>query len=86
MLYEVITAYRDRVLLAWADERARYGAAGPCPGACGTAAWEELLHLPETRPVPEFPLRGADLLERGWPPRWRCGWYRCAATPGRDRP
>jgi len=61
-------AYRDRVLLAWADERARYGAAGPCPGACGTAAWEELLHLPETRPVPEFPLRGADLLERGWPP------------------
>jgi hypothetical protein len=59
-------AYRDRVLLAWADHRDRFGARGPLPGACGTAAWEILLHLPETHPVPEFPLRGADLLQRGW--------------------
>jgi poly(A) polymerase len=66
-------AYRDRVLLAWADYRARHGAAGPIPGARGTAAWETLLHLPETRPVPDFPVRGADLLERGFSPGPRLG-------------
>lgn len=65
--------WRDRVLLAWAEYRHGYGAGGPLPGSRGSAAWEALLRLPETAPVPPFPLKGADALALGVPPGPRVG-------------
>jgi len=62
-----VVAWTDQVLLAWADYRQTYGTGGPVPGSCGTRAWESLLHLPETDPVPAFPLGGADVLALGVP-------------------
>lgn len=59
--------FRDRILIAWADYRLRFGAGGPLPGSRGTAAWTVLLGLPGTRPVPPFPLHGRDLLDLGVP-------------------
>lgn len=67
------TAWRDQVLLAWAGYRELNGAGGPLPGSRGTAAWEALLHLPETAPVPAFPLSGADVLALGLAPGPRVG-------------
>ena len=49
--------YRDRVLLAWADT----GAGSDDP------KWRGLYALPEDWRTPVFPLRGQDLIERGWP-------------------
>ncbi len=60
--------YRDRVLLAWAEERDRFGAHGPLPGVRGSAAWDALLRLPETAPPPDFPVSGADVLALGVTP------------------
>ena len=67
------TAWRDQVLLAWAGYRETHGTGGPVPGSRGTRAWEALLHLPETAPVPGFPLGGTDVLARGVPPGPKVG-------------
>lgn len=60
--------YRDHVLLAWASYRHVYGVSGPKPGASGTATWDRLLRLPQTAPVPKFPLSGQDVLDAGLAP------------------
>lgn len=65
--------WRDRVLLAWAEYRHAFGAGGPLPGSRGSAAWEALLRLPETAPVPPFPLSGADVVALGVAPGPRVG-------------
>lgn len=65
--------WRDRVLRAWAEYRHVFGAGGPLPGSRGSAAWSALLRLPETAPVPPFPLKGADVLALGVPPGPRVG-------------
>lgn len=56
-------AFRDAVLLAWADE-----GAGP-----DQPQWRELYALPERWPVPEFPLKGSDIMELGVPKGPRVG-------------
>lgn len=85
--------WRDRVLIAWADYRQAFGAGGPLPGSRGTAAWDALLRLPETAPVPPFPLKGADVLALGVAPGPRVGellraledeWRAEDFAPGRD--
>lgn len=85
--------WRDQVLLAWAGYRHAHGSGGPLPGSRGTAAWEALLHLPETAPVPVFPLKGADVLALGIAPGPRVGlllrqlrnaWRRADFALGRD--
>ncbi len=87
------TAWRDQVLLAWAGYRELNGTGGPLPGSRGTRAWETLLHLPETDPLPAFPLAGADVLVTGVPPgpqvgeilrRLRAAWREEDFRPGRD--
>ncbi len=58
LLYRLGPAhYLDRVLLAWTRSR---------PGD-DDARWRELVSLPARWPVPRFPLRSADLMERGVP-------------------
>ena len=58
LLYRLGAAnYLDRVLLA--STRARKGEED--------ARWRELVSLPARWPVPRFPLRSADLMERGVP-------------------
>jgi poly(A) polymerase len=57
------TNWVDLVLLNWA-------AAMDCDGAAErlrTEQWRTLCRLPETAPVPPFPLRGADVLDLGLP-------------------
>lgn len=87
------TAWRDQVLLAWAAYRDRNGTGGPLPGSRGTHAWGALLHLPETDPLPAFPLAGADVLAAGVAPGPRVGeilrglraeWRAEDFRPGRD--
>jgi poly(A) polymerase len=54
MLYQLgVPAWRDAVHLSRAEARDR------------TADWESLLHLPETWDMPNFPLRGGDLVKAG---------------------
>lgn len=65
--------WRDRVLRAWAEYRHAFGAGGSLPGSRGSAAWNALLRLPETAPVPPFPLKGADALALGVAPGPRVG-------------
>lgn len=50
-----VAAFRDGVLLAWADST----------GAPDDADWTSRFRLPERWPVPELPVRGADLIEKG---------------------
>jgi poly(A) polymerase len=57
------TLWRDTVLLNWADDVA----AGGEFERRRTAEWQALFGLPETDPIPAFPLRGADVLDAGVP-------------------
>lgn len=57
-------AFRDRALLRWAGQRAEEGRTD----ARVTDAWIRLLEDARTLPVPEFPLRGRDVLAFGVPP------------------
>jgi poly(A) polymerase len=66
-------AWQDQVLLAWSEYRDLNGTGGPVPGSRGTCAWEVLLHLPETDPLPTFPLTGADVVAQGVAPGPRVG-------------
>ena len=58
-----VTAYRDRVMISWAEARNDTDNRG------GTAeAWEAVLALADTWTAPAFPLRGTDALARGLSP------------------
>jgi len=59
-------AWRDAVVVSWARSEA---GAGEQPGmeTASDAEWMELLRFPETWPVPEFPLNGADVVATGVP-------------------
>ncbi|WP_436638497.1 CCA tRNA nucleotidyltransferase [Microbaculum sp. FT89] len=58
LLYRVgIEAYRDRVALAFA----RSGA------AADEAGWRDLMDLPDRWKIPQFPIKGADLMRLGLP-------------------
>ena len=56
-----VTAYRDRVMIGWADTATDNSAESD-------EAWEQVLALPDTWTPPAFPLRGADALDRGLAP------------------
>ncbi len=58
-----VAAYRDRVLISWADARTAID-----DGAATVEAWEQVLALPDTWTPPAFPLRGTDVLARGLAP------------------
>lgn len=57
-------AVRDRALLLWAGQRALEAHAE----SRRTADWVALLEDAASLPIPEFPLRGRDLLDLGQPP------------------
>lgn len=50
-----VDAFRDGVLLAWAESEA----------SPGSSNWRTRFELPARWPVPELPVRGADLIEKG---------------------
>lgn len=61
-LYEMGAAlWRDRVLLNWAGEIA----AGRTGDRLRVDAWHALVAFPDTRPIPSFPIRGADVIAAG---------------------
>jgi poly(A) polymerase len=68
-LYEMGSdAWRDAVLLRWAQEKHRLLDAGTDGAAIEIPSddtWLTLLQFPETWPVPAFPLQGADVLALG---------------------
>ena len=64
-------AWRDRVLIDWAEEIA----VGMPQGRRITDAWHELYNLPGEWPPPAFPLQGDDVLALGVEPGPAVGRY-----------
>lgn len=61
--------WRDRALVSWADDIAR----GTVQDRRRSDAWRAVYDLPEIAPLPDFPLRGRDALDRGVPAGPRVG-------------
>lgn len=61
--------WRDRVLTSWADDVAR----GMPQERRRSDAWRAVYDLPDRHPLPDFPLRGQDALDRGVSPGPRLG-------------
>ena len=63
-LYEMGTPrWRDRVLLNWAGEIT----SGRTGDRRRVDLWHSLMAFPDTRPIPAFPIRGADVVAAGVP-------------------